>query len=665
MTTKEIDFTPCGISRKTTTDFIDHRMPAQHPAFDQPPLSFDPASGKYIPNNQALVLASNNLSLDSGLQVAIPIPTISTMSVALPQGEPGFLGRQGEQLVPREAITNIHSMKFWSTILPDALSLLCGSSDEPKGLSDAGFSIRGKQGWQDIHDTLEAAKNKYQDVKGPLGQMSRIRRKLADKSAPVSDLIKVVDTLVPDSTYATPIVGTVKVIVNATNKSAQVRGEALHSFDDILDVFSPVELFLSLFPGDQNIIEASTDLTIIILKAVEQAIVFFLSNSVKRGLKALFGGDDYGKDLRDSVNTIESKSNSLMDEASKSYMFQQDMRWKQTQSFHNYAVEKLGFMASGLSSMNDLFTIHIERKDRELEASRQALEASRHETLYYKEIALRTPSPLPGTPWPVPLQAQLPDQNTLRHMISSMDVDLRDISLVNDRKEEMSHKQRARAEQIVSSTLFEQWAVSTASAKLLVEWDNPRADSIAGISPLTVFCTTMAQALRARPRFISALWFCGRHFDRSDAGGCIGERAMLASLIDQILRQHVFHPWDPQTEINLDLLQGSHQSIDELLKLLIWLVRRIPQTLTVFFIIDGVYLFERDEFWSDARRVFLGILRLVKDVPATVKVLFTSAPGTTIVRGGFEQEGLILSVDELPNMAWAPSDERMIREMGI
>lgn len=281
---------------------------------------------------------------------------------------------------------------------------------------------------------------------------------------------------------------------------------------------------------------------------------------------------------------------------------------------------------------------------------------------------MRILSPLPMFSWPVPPQlspSYIPDQSILRGILGFMDVDLRDISLINDRKEEVSPKQRARAEQIVSSTLFEQWTVSPASAKLLVEWDNSQVDSIAGISPLTVFCTTMARALRTQPRFISALWFCGLHFDQSDAGGCIGERAMLASLIDQILRQHAFQPWDPQNEINFHLLQGGHQSIDELLTLLIWLIRRIPQTLTVFFIIDSVYLFEREEFWTDAQRVFLGILRLVIDVSAIVKVLFTSAPGTTMVRGAFEQEGLILSVDELPKLAWAPSDERMIREMGI
>lgn len=137
------------------------------------------------------------------------------MSIVPQQGVPGILGSQGEQLIPREAITDLLSMKFWSMILPDALGQLC-EVDEPKGLSKAGFSIRDKKDWKDIHGTLEAAKNKYQDVKGPLGQMSRIRRKLADKSAPASDLVKAVDALVPDSTYATPILGAVKLIVEVS-----------------------------------------------------------------------------------------------------------------------------------------------------------------------------------------------------------------------------------------------------------------------------------------------------------------------------------------------------------------------------------------------------------------------------------------------------------------
>jgi len=45
--------------------------------------------------------------------------------------------------------------------------------------------------------------------------------------------------------------------------------------------FARVEIFLSAFPGDPNIKDASVDLIACILKAVEGAIVYFLSSTGK------------------------------------------------------------------------------------------------------------------------------------------------------------------------------------------------------------------------------------------------------------------------------------------------------------------------------------------------------------------------------------------------
>jgi len=45
--------------------------------------------------------------------------------------------------------------------------------------------------------------------------------------------------------------------------------------------FGRVEIFLSAFPGDPNIKDASVDLIACILKAVEGAIVYFLSSTGK------------------------------------------------------------------------------------------------------------------------------------------------------------------------------------------------------------------------------------------------------------------------------------------------------------------------------------------------------------------------------------------------
>ncbi|EOD43138.1 hypothetical protein UCRNP2_10165 [Neofusicoccum parvum UCRNP2] len=138
---------------------------------------------------------------------------------------------------------------------------------------------------------------------------------------------------------------------------------------------------------------------------------------------------------------------------------------------------------------------------------------------------------------------------------------------------------------------------------------------------------------------------------------------MLASLIDQLLRQHAFDTRPLHNDINLAALQAG--SLDEQIKLLGWLVQRLPETTTLVCIVDGVVLFERPEFEDEALRVFSSLLALTADesLPAAVKVLFTSTPGTDTVRAAFEEENLILSVDGLPRLGWVPNDERLAREL--
>jgi len=251
----------------------------------------------------------------------------------------------------------------------------------------------------------------------------------------------------------------------------------------------------------------------------------------------------------------------------------------------------------------------------------------------------------------------------LRRMLDMPDLDLADLAFVEDKKGQLPEGERAQAEQIINTQLFQSWVVSTSSSKLLVHWDFSPPQTIADVSPLSVFCAAMAKALRAKERFVSALWFCGQHIDPAEAGARVGGRAMLNSLIDQLLRQHVFDTRPMYSHVDLAALQAG--KLDALIQLLGWLVRQLPETTTLFCIIDGAYLFERGEFQREALPVFLSLIRLVEDrsIPATIKLLLASTPGTDIVRGGFEEEDLILNVNGLPQLGWAPSDERMIREL--
>lgn len=293
--------------------------------------------------------------------------------------------------------------------------------------------------------------------------------------------------------------------------------------------------------------------------------------------------------------------------------------------------------------------------------------------------ALRASSPaqqvvwyLPPPPLPAPVSESSISPAALRMMLNSRDVDLADAAFVATKKALLPPQERVRVEQILQTHLFRQWIVSTGSSKLLATWDGPQ--TVAGVSALSGFCATLADTLRAaaaspavganpatRQRFVSALWFCGRHADRR-AG-----RAMAAGLVDQLLRQHTFDTHSLFRDLPPARLEAA--DAEALGLLLDWLIRRLPRTVTLVCIVDGVALCERQELREEALPVLAGLLALTGDptVEATVKVLFTSTPSPVIVKAPFKMDGgrenLIVDVKQLPPMPWAVSDERMAREL--
>ncbi|KAL2799441.1 hypothetical protein BJX66DRAFT_240797 [Aspergillus keveii] len=135
---------------------------------------------------------------------------------------------------------------------------------------------------------------------------------------------------------------------------------------------------------------------------------------------------------------------------------------------------------------------------------------------------------------------------------------------------------------------------------------------------------------------------------------------MLRSLIDQLLAQYDFdiryfqHPIDPSC------------TQDELLVLFDWLIRQLPRSQTLCCVIDGVALLEREELEDESLPVIAKLVQLVGDrsINTSIKLLLTSTPPTTIVRGVFEDVDLILNVNALPRQSLLSSDARVMREMG-
>ncbi|PKY03829.1 hypothetical protein P168DRAFT_345063 [Aspergillus campestris IBT 28561] len=582
-----------------TVDFIDNELPDYHPIFVNPPARYDPTSGKYIPNDQMLTPQSASISRTVRSSVS----------------------PKSHCVAPRPALNDPQTFQFWNDVFPEAMYRLRSGDREPKGLVETAYSIRGQKHWEAVYEILRSARDKYDQG----GLVRRARRKVADHIGPVAEATNIASQVAPGSTYSTPVLGSLKVLLGAVKTAASVRSEVLGSLENLIPTFSTAELFLGIFRNDANIREASIQLTISTLVAIERAIVFFIRHEVRKAGNAIFQGADYEKGLLDSLQMINTKATGLAGEAQKSHIYQS----------------------------------HLGKH----------ITANHYALLKAENVRLRSTSPFEPASWVPSTQTQTPitnvhlSQEALSRILNVSDFDISDIDFVIAKKGLLPAKQRAQVEQAVNTQHFQQWIVSPFSAKLLIHWDFQLPETISGISPLSSLCVSLAQGLGAHDQFMCAVFFCGRHTDATDAGDYIGGRAMLTSLIRQLLRQCEFDTRSLSQQVHVPSLQQDR--LDELITLLVCIVRQVPKSTTLFFIIDGVSLFEREEFQDGALGVLSTLLGLVRDpvVFATLKVLFTSTPGTEIVRAAFEPDDLVLDISGLPQSEWEPREERMMREL--
>jgi hypothetical protein len=178
-----------------TVDFIDNRLDKYHPAFATPPAQYDAALGSFI-------------------VVSTPQPETTMQS----QQQPSVTPQAEEEdvlLPPRPLAEPARAMKFWDSIFVRAMDEFKSGLDEPKGRVKAGFSIRDKEDWTTVFDTLERAKQDYFKGAKIKSAFRRVYRTMADHLAPVFlDLTN----LVPETgcMFVTPVMGSIQIILEVT-----------------------------------------------------------------------------------------------------------------------------------------------------------------------------------------------------------------------------------------------------------------------------------------------------------------------------------------------------------------------------------------------------------------------------------------------------------------
>ena len=220
--------------------------------------------------------------------------------------------------------------------------------------------------------------------------------------------------------------------------------------------------------------------------------------------------------------------------------------------------------------------------------------------------------------------------------------------------------EQARAEHLIQAGQFQEWLTSPDSTQLLVHGNYEGRRLMSGLS---LFCTSFVRALTERaPRFIHLVFFCGMHED-PDADKHAGPLAIIQSFICQLLCQFDFGltaiPVSTVSEVlvragNLEALCAVFQA----------LVHRLPRSVVLVCVIDGVVYYERPWFCQDLGVVLVAILRISaeQNTQAAVKVLVTSPTKTTDVRQPFSDD-MILSMDAMARPGWVASKLRLERQL--
>lgn len=254
-------------------------------------------------------------------------------------------------------------------------------------------------------------------------------------------------------------------------------------------------------------------------------------------------------------------------------------------------------------------------------------------------------------------------QHELRSLLGVLDLDEVDTKYIKQRGGQYPDNERARVEQLVTTSQFRDWIGTVASQILLIHGDFGEP-SKHYVSALSLFCTTFVEALKKINRSLPLVFFCGRHLDTSD--GPIGGEGIIKSLVAQLLRQQIFDTRQLHQEIDLNKVNNG--DVDELCVLFRWLARRVPENVTLFCLIDGIVLYERSDYEYTMGQVLAYLLDLTRDlsIRSILKFLITSPVVTAKVRQhpAFYGGRNILSMATMSPLGQASSEARLARQLG-
>ncbi|WQF76560.1 hypothetical protein CDEST_01574 [Colletotrichum destructivum] len=603
--TQEASPQPAFRVHSPAVDFIENRSHHYHPAFDPRYVQFNSTQRQFIPRIQH---PFDELLPQSMMQPAVAAPSLLSLPQQSPRPGPGA----------------VNDMLFWHEIFPRAMETL-REDPTPCLIKDPAWDIRRFATWADVQTKLDMARQRYDFHLGPQ-QVGRFRRKVRSVLSDHTVKLQQAAKLIPEMDVSKPIIGAIKVVLDAYRQVSEVREEVTTSFDDLPEAFEKMDFYLQTYRKDENIVSASCNLVCAIFRAIENAIAFYTSHQAKRASMAVLSGSDYQKTLLQSLHDVKSRCDSLESQAHMSLAHRVTSDNSQMMDQNAVMQHVLGSIHKDVR-INNLGMLYFADLFNKLYPLLSGLEHARGPASPMR----RSPSPLPQLMNEEPFWS--PQDIWVRLRIPAIDEE--DLRFVADNTELMLHQERGRAQQILGTHQFQKWMASSGSARLLVYGDfRPPFD----ISPLSVICTLLTHTFRnLGSNYLALVFFCGQHqiWDAHRGGS-----AIIRSLIEQLLRQCPLGPIRPDPRMFLEDLE--QEDLGALCEVFILLFRQLPSHTQVFCFVDGISIYETEQYLDGVDAVIMSLIGVVeqggyKGWPS-LKLLITSPQPTVEVRKVFDPE---------------------------
>ncbi|KAH6639085.1 hypothetical protein C7974DRAFT_387829 [Boeremia exigua] len=599
-------------SQPLAVDFVANRLPAYHPAFQNPP--------PYDPVLKAYVLPGNTMQNNT---------------------KP----------------TSAHA--FWDDVFPDAITRLGAQFEEPKELKRSKHRIRNRSSWKEVEDQLHAARESYvRDV----GWIRRSYRTVAGNS---SQIAFQASKMVPGTDMTSSVVNVVQNLLENIHNATKVHEEILRGFDGMETTIIKLEYSLDMFPHDILVKKVAVELVATLLNAVERVVRFYEQKVYRKMTAVLFRGDEYQENVLQGLSDVQTKTKELSSQVHESYMLyaSQESRKigrisRDTNEVVRSTDERTGRMENMLTNMhNAVLHLMVDHEEEKLRLRKQMQELEKRNEVLTHSVRSITPTPTPlAAAWQPNINSLVHDntvtpESLWRLLEVGEQVEKVDMETIIDKRESLPWADRGRAGHVVNMDQFKTWMISPEPAALLL---HGHCVSVGGATALSILCSTLTGALRQKPGFLALTHFCGLHEEVE--GQYYGGVALLRSFIAQLLCQQPFDTRDIQYSV--DLASAEQGQVAGLCQVLGWLINRLPQETTLICIIDEIAYYERDAAVDETLEAMTYISQLMYDprLRTTIKVLATSTIAVREMREFFPEDS-ILDLSAVSGIELSNSDE--------